>query len=226
MGLVALLLAGPSIAKAATAAPIDSSQPAYQPPLKLPADFVYRYGGVRDSSVIFSHQSHVSLAGGQCTSCHPKLFKMLAPSPTPHHGEMNAGGSCGTCHDGTRAFGVKDAASCQACHSGIRPPAPAGTSGKAPDATSARPLPKPHRFPTGGDSPGPVIFAHEAHVRGAVACITCHPKPWRMASSPPLPSGGMHEKDACGSCHDGKKTFATDDADACTRCHHETGAHP
>jgi hypothetical protein len=47
-----------------------------------------------------------------------------------------------------------------------------------------------------------------------------------MASAPPLPGGGMHEKDACGGCHDGKKSFATDDPDACTRCHHENGAHP
>ena len=222
MGLMGLLGASPAHAGAAS----DSSVAAPQVPLRLPADHVYRHGGVHDSSVVFSHQSHFALAGGRCTACHPRLFKMLSPSPIPHHGEMNAGGSCGSCHDGRQAFSVTDAAGCQTCHSGIRPPTPTGGSTGAIGSTGAQTLPKPHRFPTGGDSPGTVIFAHATHVKGSVACATCHPKPWRMAAAPPLPGGGMHEKDACGGCHDGKKSFATDDPDACTRCHHEIGAHP
>ena len=30
--------------------------------------------------------------------------------------DMEAGKGCGACHNGTKAFGVKDAASCAKCH--------------------------------------------------------------------------------------------------------------
>jgi c(7)-type cytochrome triheme protein len=30
--------------------------------------------------------------------------------------DMEAGKFCGACHNGTKAFGVKDAASCAKCH--------------------------------------------------------------------------------------------------------------
>ena len=53
-----------------------------------------------------------------------------------------------------------------------------------------------------------------------------HPKPFKMTSAPALPGGGMHERAACGACHDGKKAFAADDPETCTRCHVEGGAKP
>jgi len=212
----------PNVVASATASAPDSTPATSGIPIKLPADHVYRHGVGRDSSVTFSHQTHVSLAGGQCTICHPQPYPMLRPAPVPHHGEMNAGGSCGMCHDGKNAFGVKDTAGCQACHSGIRTQAMAVSGTTA--APTARPIPKPHAYPKGADSPGRVTFRHQTHSQGTSTCTSCHPKPFRMAAVTPPPGGAMHEKDSCGGCHDGKKSFATDDPDACERCHRETGA--
>ncbi len=191
-------------------------------PLRLPPDHVYRHGAGADSSVVFSHQTHVEFAGGKCTACHPKPYLMLGGSPIPHHGEMDAGGSCGMCHDGKKSFGTRDASGCHTCHSGIRPQVlTAGAPGGTP---AARPAPKPHAFPKGADSPGQVTFRHETHSKLSGGCTGCHPKPYRMATLTPPPGGALHEKGSCGSCHDGKKSFATDDPDACERCHKESGA--
>lgn len=222
VGVVVILSISPGVASSAQDRAPDSSSSSPSVPLRLPADHVYRHGAGADSSVVFSHQTHVAFAEGQCTACHPRPFFLLRGSPVPHHGEMDSGGSCGICHDGKKAFSSRDSAGCHTCHSGIRPQALAATG--AGGAPSARPAPKPHTFPTGADSPGRVTFRHETHARGAEGCTGCHPKPFRMATLVPPKGGAMHEKDSCGSCHDGKKSFATDDPDACERCHKESGA--
>jgi c(7)-type cytochrome triheme protein len=87
-------------------------------------------------------------------------------------------------------------------------------------------LPAPHTYAASEISIGKVTFRHETHVTAGGACNPCHPQPFRMAAAPALADGGMHEAGACGACHDGKKSFATTDDTACTRCHAETGARP
>ena len=37
----------------------------------------------------------------------------------------------------------------------------------------------------------------------------------------PRPDGAMHEASACGMCHDGKRSFGTQDDKSCARCHVE-----
>jgi c(7)-type cytochrome triheme protein len=204
----------------------DSSRSAID--LRLPADIVYPHGSHPDSSVVFSHRTHVEIAQNRCTGCHPAAFRMLTRGPVPRHGDMNAGGSCGACHDGKQAFGVREATACASCHSGPNAaPAvlPAGATG-ADSAQAALKLPRSHTYPPSADSQGPVTFRHKTHVKSPADCATCHPKPFRRAATPPLPNGGMHEAQACGSCHDGKKSFATDDDATCSRCHKESGARP
>jgi c(7)-type cytochrome triheme protein len=141
---------------------------------------------------------------------------------------MNAGGSCGLCHDGEQAFGVREASACGSCHSGVqKTPMAAAGAGKSADSTAAPArVPKPHTYPAGDASPGSVTFRHKTHAGDAKGCAACHPKPFRMAATPPLPDGGMHERQACGACHDGGRTFATDDDAACSKCHRESGARP
>ena len=219
IGVLAAVLVSPVVASSAANRAPDTTFATPRIPLHLPADHVYRHGAGADSSVVFSHESHLGYAGGQCTTCHPQPFLMLRSSPVPHHGEMNAGGSCGMCHDGKKAFGTKDASGCHTCHSGIHPQAMAASGPGGPPA--GRPLPKPHAFPKGADSPGQVTFRHETHARNG--CTTCHPKPYAMAAFTPPPGGAMHEKTSCGGCHDGKKAFATEDPDACERCHKDNG---
>jgi len=210
-------------------APPDSSGSAPIVELRLPADIAYPHAGHPDSTVFFSHRTHVEFAGNLCTGCHPAAFRMLTRGPVPRHGDMNAGGSCGRCHDGKQAFGVRDAAACLSCHTGVQAePAAAAVAatGGTDSAAAARRLPKAHAYPASADSPGPVTFRHKTHVKDASDCAPCHPKPFRRAATPPLPNGGMHESGACGACHDGKKSFATDDDNACSQCHRESGAKP
>ena len=196
----------------------DSAPP--QPPieLKLPADIVYSHGLSADSAVVFQHATHVELAGRVCTGCHPRPFSMLSPKHRESHAAMNAGGSCGGCHDGRRAFGVRDASSCRTCHSGRRPARPAtATTGKG--APSPGGGPPPIVYGRSAGSPGKVTFRHTTHLSGT-SCSSCHPAPFRMKALSAPPSA-MHESGACGKCHDGNRAFGAQDPEKCARCHAE-----
>jgi c(7)-type cytochrome triheme protein len=192
--------------------------------LKLPADIVYERVVGADSAVTFSHGTHVAFAGEKCTGCHPRPFRMLTPERRANHRAMNAGQSCGSCHDGRQAFAVSDAKSCGSCHAGktaVRTAA-AEAAGK-PATPPGRKLPKPVAYARGEASPGRVTFRHETHVAKS-ACAACHPKPFAMKAAGTRPGGGMHEAASCGACHDGAKSFGVEDADACARCHVAEGS--
>ncbi|HXH28457.1 MAG TPA: c(7)-type cytochrome triheme domain-containing protein [Candidatus Polarisedimenticolia bacterium] len=86
------------------------------PALRLPPDRVY---GTQDGSpgpVTFSHATHWDYASHSCIACHPQPFHMLRPTGRTSHDEMNAGRSCGLCHNGAKAFGVQDSDACEVCH--------------------------------------------------------------------------------------------------------------
>lgn len=183
--------------------------------LRLPPDIVYLEKVGADRAVVFRHASHVAFAGNRCTGCHPAPFRLLSPVHRVTHAEMNAGGSCAICHDGRHAFSSRDSASCSTCHAGL--PSRRSTSSARAGAPQ-RPLPKPITFARGEVSPGPVTFRHETHVGGKRTCVTCHPRPFAMTAAT-RGAGAMHQSDACGSCHDGKRSFAVESAQACGRCH-------
>lgn len=84
--------------------------------VRLPADLSFDRTMGESGAVIFRHTTHTAFAGGRCVACHPQPFKILHPTRQANHEEMNAGRSCGTCHDGKKAFGVDDSAQCQRCH--------------------------------------------------------------------------------------------------------------
>ncbi len=88
---------------------------------RLPKGFALPQTGDSPGKVTFNHESHVDEAKPSCTSCHPRLFKILeAGRPTEGgaitHDTMKAGRACGACHDGKKAFAADD---CTMCH---RPP--------------------------------------------------------------------------------------------------------
>ncbi len=85
--------------------------------LRLPADIAYGNGNASPGTVIFSHQTHVALAE-KCTACHNVPFRMLKPTHAASHADMEAGRSCGTCHNDAMAFGLKDPGGCARCHGG------------------------------------------------------------------------------------------------------------
>jgi c(7)-type cytochrome triheme protein len=190
--------------------------------VKLPGDLVFDRVVGPARAVVFSHETHFGFEGNRCTGCHTGLFRMLEPSHRTSHAEMNAGRSCGACHDGRHAFGVADSSTCTTCHSGRKSEILAAGS-----STPAAPKgPKPHTYPAGEMSPGPVTFKHETHTRGGVSCAACHGKLFAMKFSPPKPGGGMHEPASCGACHDGAKAFGTEDPATCARCHSSAGVRP
>jgi c(7)-type cytochrome triheme protein len=89
--------------------------------LRLPADIVL--DGAKDSPgpVVFRHATHVEFTDTKCLTCHPQPFSILHPKRRFLHDEMNAGRSCGLCHDGKSATSTTDSDSCATCHAGSRP---------------------------------------------------------------------------------------------------------
>jgi c(7)-type cytochrome triheme protein len=104
---VALLLAA-----AFGAGPLLATEPSLE--LRLPPDVAYSGADASPGPVVFSHVTHVPLAGMRCVECHPARFSILGPTRGLTHEEMNAGEKCGGCHDGNKASGVQD--DCTRCH--------------------------------------------------------------------------------------------------------------
>ncbi len=64
--------------------------------------------------VVFSHDSHVGAHFQACTDCHAGLFTTRLQHKPVSMAQMEKGASCGACHNGLRAFSVKE--NCQLCH--------------------------------------------------------------------------------------------------------------
>ncbi len=71
------------------------------------------FDGKGAGKVTFSGDTHKTF---KCNECHPALFKMKKGADALSMKEMNAGKQCGACHNGTKAFDVKDNANCGKCH--------------------------------------------------------------------------------------------------------------
>ena len=66
--------------------------------------------------VVFSGKVHAD-KGLKCADCHASgLFKMKKCADAITMKDMNEGKFCGHCHNGTKAFSVKEAANCAKCH--------------------------------------------------------------------------------------------------------------
>lgn len=219
MAAVAVALScGAMICGAAPGNGQTSSPP--RPALRLPPDIVYERAAGSDRAVVFRHGTHVAFAGDKCLGCHPAPFRMLRPTRRITHEVMDRGGSCGVCHDGRKAFAVRDSAACQTCHAGRPAPPDLAAAGRKADAgATAAKLPGTIRFPRGDASPGPVRFRHDTHTKDG--CAACHPKRFAMKATGARKGGAMHEANACGGCHDGGKAFGVESAEACARCHAE-----
>jgi c(7)-type cytochrome triheme protein len=82
-----------------------------------------RRGGIRAQGGNFSHAAHGPRQRLNCNSCHtvqaamPRGRQVVSPRTAMHFSTGRAQ-SCATCHDGKRAFGGEDFASCSRCHTG------------------------------------------------------------------------------------------------------------
>ncbi len=68
------------------------------------------------SPVVFSHETHVVGNGLKCVSCHYQIFQMAHGSYKMDMAKITKGDFCGRCHNGQRAFDVKDHKNCTRCH--------------------------------------------------------------------------------------------------------------
>jgi c(7)-type cytochrome triheme protein len=90
--------------------------------------------------------------------------------------EMNKGKSCGACHDGKKAFTVKNCATCHPVH----------------DITfKVR-------------ETGPTLFSHAKHIE-AYQCGDCHTRLYPTSRrTKPVSMADMGKGLSCGACHNGK----------------------
>ena len=63
----------------------------------------------KGGKVIFSGDAHKA---AKCAECHPAIFKMKKGADVMTMKDMEAGKFCGTCHNGTKAFAIKECAKC------------------------------------------------------------------------------------------------------------------
>lgn len=68
----------------------------------------------KGGDVVFSHASHVDGVGLDCRECHAGLYLSAGQHKTVTMKQMQMGKSCGACHNGKKAFSVKE--NCSTCH--------------------------------------------------------------------------------------------------------------
>ncbi len=82
----------------------------------VPAGKTVEFDGKSAGKVVFDGKIHAD-KGLKCADCHQSgLFKMKKGADVITMKDINDGKFCGACHNGTKAFGAKDAANCAKCH--------------------------------------------------------------------------------------------------------------
>lgn len=141
--------------------------------------------------VVFSHYNHLEALGKNCPTCHNGIFNIVPDkNPAFTMADMEKGKACGACHNGRRAFSVKE--DCSSCHP------TKDITFKVPDA-------------------GNVVFSHEVHT-GMFNCSECHPDLFIPGpGNKHFTMEDMGNGEACGACHDGDTAFSV--GDNCDSCH-------
>ena len=82
----------------------------------VPAGKTVEFDGKGAGKVVFDGKKHAD-KGLKCADCHKSgLFKMKKGGEVLTMKDMEAGKNCGACHNGTKAFGVKEKETCAKCH--------------------------------------------------------------------------------------------------------------
>jgi c(7)-type cytochrome triheme protein len=78
----------------------------------VPAGKTVEYDGKGAGKVVFDGKAHAD-KGLKCADCHQSgLFKMKKGAGVIIMKDMETGKNCGACHNGTKAFAVKECAKC------------------------------------------------------------------------------------------------------------------
>lgn len=138
--------------------------------------------------VLFSHKTHIGVKGvdHNCKACHDGIFAMKG-SPRVTMTDMELGKSCGACHNGTKAFPLKECARCHHVKEIVYKVKATGTTN----------------------------FSHKKHLASTPDCGTCHPKLFAAGKNKPATMAEMERGKSCGACHNGTKAFGIDKCTAC-----------
>jgi len=141
--------------------------------------------------VEFSHYAHMEAVGKDCPTCHNSIYHIVTKNnPAYTMAQMADGKACGACHNGKKAFSVKE--DCETCHQN------GDILYKDEDA-------------------GNVTFPHKAHT-AMFGCDECHPDVFKAERGANKATMEEMEKGAsCGACHDGSTAFGV--AEDCESCH-------
>ena len=105
--LLVLLLALPFVAGVTADEPVEPTEPG-------DIKFVRQSAGMDDVlPATFPHWIH--RMAYTCYACHDSLYPMKAGATLVTMDQIQAGQSCGTCHDGKTAF-VSNLTTCNRCH--------------------------------------------------------------------------------------------------------------
>ncbi len=146
-------------------------------------NIVYRTGEI--GTVVFSHTDHLRQKSikNNCKACHREGTDAL---PRHSMAELERGKSCGSCHNGTRAFAID---ACDRCH-------PA------------------RQLTLKGRGVGAITFSHRSHFKRD-RCETCHGALFKAGPNRPVGMAAMEKGKSCGACHDKKTAFGLEKCTAC-----------
>ena len=144
--------------------------------------------------VVFSHEFHLKKYNNNCKMCHDAIFN-LRNKKRFTMAEMEKTKSCGACHSGVKAFSVASEKDCSRCHAG---------------------KPRDVSYAVKGFSTA--VFSHSIHIaKTGGACKGCHNGSVITGKGKVVTMAEMEKGRTCGSCHNGKRTFAV--TANCERCH-------
>ena len=138
--------------------------------------------------VVFNHGSHLRQNGlaNNCRACHDAIFNLKKKK---HYSmaDMNKGLSCGTCHDGKRAFSADQ---CVRCH-------------QTKEKTYAV------------KATGQTRFSHKQHLATFPDCSGCHPAIFAAGKNKRFSMADMEKGQSCGACHNSKEAFSVKECSKC-----------
>lgn len=138
--------------------------------------------------VVFSHKSHIKQGGmtNNCNTCHDGIY-VIKKKVSYTMADMEKGKSCGACHNGAKAFALKE---CARCH-----------------------LVKEITFKV--KATGLTHFSHKKHLASSPDCDACHPTLYAAGPNKRVTMAEMYQGKSCGACHDSKKAFSIKNCSTC-----------
>ncbi len=138
--------------------------------------------------VTFSHKEHLKQGdmANNCNACHDSIYA-IKKKVRYTMADMEKGKSCGACHNGAKAFALKE---CVRCH-------------HVKEITYKV------------KATGSTYFSHKKHLVSTPDCNSCHPALFAAGPNKRVTMAEMYKGKSCGACHDSKKAFDIKNCSGC-----------